>query len=66
MDFPHIPYLKTFYERMAYYADVHVERDAHTFRLGYGAYMECPENPNGGRPAPTDFTIAKFNVTLPT
>ena len=64
MDFPHIPELKTFDERMAYYADVRTERDAHTWRLGYGAFTECPERPNGGRPAPTDFTIAKFAAML--
>ena len=64
MDFPHIPDLKTFDERMAYYADVRVERDLRTWILGCGAFMECPENPNGGRPGPSDFTIAKFSAML--
>ena len=64
MDFPDIPDLQTFDERMAYYADIRVERDIKTWILGKGAYDECPENPNGGRPAPTDFTLAKFAAIL--
>lgn len=64
MDFPHIPDLKTFDERMTYYADVRVERDLRTWILGYGAYQLCVERPAGGRPAPTDFTIAKFAAML--
>jgi len=64
MDFPHIPDLKTFDERMAYYADVRVERDMRTWILGYGAYQMCMERPAGGRPAQDDFTIAKFAALL--
>src|SRR3990167_6998256 len=64
MDFPDIPALETFDERMAYYADVRVERDLRTWILGYGAFTECQDKPAGGRPLPTDFTIAKFAAML--
>ena len=64
MDFPHIPDLKTFDERMAYYAEARTDRDRWSWVLGFGAFSECSVRPNGGKPGPEDFTLAKFARAL--
>ena len=64
MDFPHVPDFDSYDEWIAYMADQRYERDQRTWIIGRGAYEKCVVRPNGGKPGPDEFTLAKFARVL--
>ena len=64
MDFPHVPKFSSFDEWIAYMADLRAERDVRSWILGQGADEKCSVRPNGGKPGPEEFTIARFAHAL--